>query len=195
MKLYLAPGACSLADHIALHEAGLVFEHVKVDLKTHLTAAGDDFTQVNPKGYVPTLVLDDGEVLTENVAILSWIADKIPSLAPSGPMARHRLLETLAYISTEVHKAFKPLLVPDAAESDRVKARDLISRRLAFLGDRLHGDYLFGDTFTVADAYLFVMLMWAGRNGITMPRGLNTYFERVKGRNSVKLALKDEGLA
>ncbi len=195
MKLYLAPGACSLADHIALHEAGLAFEHVKVDLRARRTADGDDYTQVNPKGYVPALVLDDGEVLTENVAILHWIADRIPSLMPEGPMGRHRLLEMLAFITAEVHKQFKPMFMPNSTEIEKATARDTITRRLGFLAERLKGDYLFGDTFTVADAYLFVMLMWATKNGITLPGGLGAYAARVRERPSVRLALKDEGLA
>ncbi len=195
MKLYLSPGACSLADHIALHEAGLAFEHVKVDLRARRTAAGDDYTQINPKGYVPALVLDDGEVLTENVAILHWIADRIPSLMPEGPMGRHRLLEMLAFITAEIHKQFKPMFMPNSTEIEKATARDTITKRLGFLADRLKGDYLFGDSFTVADAYLFVMLMWATKNGITLPGGLGAYAARVKERPSVRLALKDEGLA
>lgn len=195
MKLYLAPGACSLADHIALHEAGLAFEHVKVDLKARRTADGSDYTEINPKGYVPALVLDDGEVLTENVAILHWIADRIPSLMPAGPMGRHRLLEMLAFITAEIHKQFKPMFMPNSTEIEKATARDTITKRLAFLADRLKGDYLFGDSFTVADAYLFVMLMWATKNGITLPGGLGAYAARVKERPSVRLALKDEGLA
>lgn len=194
MKLYLAPGACSLADHIALHEAGLAFEHVKVDLRARRADDGSDYTQINPKGYVPALVLDDGEVLTENVAILHWIADRIPSLMPEGPLGRHRLLEMLAFITAEIHKQFKPMFMPNSTEIEKATARDTIARRLGFLADRLKGDYLFGDSFTVADAYLFVMLMWATRNGITLPGGLGAYAARVRERPSVRLALKDEGL-
>lgn len=195
MKLYLAPGACSLADHIALHEAGLAFEHVKVDLRARRTADGTDYAQINPKGYVPALVLDDGEVLTENVAILHWIADRIPSLMPEGPMGRHRLLEMLAFITAEIHKQFKPMFMPNSTEIEKATARDTIAKRLGFLAERLTGDYLFGDTFTVADAYLFVMLMWSTRNGITLPGGLGAYAARIKERPSVRLALQDEGLA
>ena len=106
MKLYYAPGACSLADHIALHEAGLSFDHEKVDLKTKRTEAGIDFSTINPKGYVPALTLDSGETITENVAILNWIAHQDSKLAPSGPMGNTHLLETLAFISTEIHKSF-----------------------------------------------------------------------------------------
>ena len=113
MILYYSPGACSLADHIALHEAGMKFDLVKVDLKTHKLEDGRSFTEINPKGYVPALQFDDGEVLTENVAILSMIADKYPALMAPGQFGRYRLLEMLAYISTEIHKSFKPLFSPD----------------------------------------------------------------------------------
>ena len=111
MILYYSPGACSLADHIALHEAGMKFDLVKVDLKTHKLDDGRSFTEINPKGYVPALQFDDGEVLTENVAILSMIADKYPALMAPGQFGRYRLLEMLAYISTEIHKSFKPFSV------------------------------------------------------------------------------------
>ena len=124
MILYLSPGACSLASHIALNEAGLAFEQVKVDLKTHRTALGDDFAKINPKGYVPALKFDNGEVLTENIAILSWIGDQAEKLPPLDSLSRYRLLEALAYISTEVHKAFKQLFSAEATEaSKRRRAR------------------------------------------------------------------------
>lgn len=194
MKLYLAPGACSLAGHIALHEAGLVFEHVKVDLRTHRTEAGDNYYAINPKGYVPALLLDDGEMLTENVAILSWIADKLPSLAPGGALGRYRLLEMLGFISAEIHKQFKPLFRPDSTEEAKAAAREVVAHRLDFLATRLQGDYLFGDQFTVADAYLFVMLLWSGRMGVRTPDSLAAYGDRIKERPSARLAFKDEGL-
>ena len=108
MKLYYAPGACSLADHIALHEAGLPFEHEEVDLKTKRTEGGADFSKINPKGYVPALTLDSGETLSENIAILDWIAHQKTALKPAGPLGHTHLLEALAYISTEIHKTFKP---------------------------------------------------------------------------------------
>src|SRR6202022_4503731 len=120
MILYLAPGACSLADHIALHEAGLNFDQVKVDLKTHRTEDGRDYTVINPKGYVPALLLNSGEILTENIAILSWISDQtIPALF--GDFVRYRLLEALAYFSTEIHKSFKPYFTPGAIWGMSVK--------------------------------------------------------------------------
>src|SRR5512132_3486670 len=112
MKLYLTPGACSLADHIAMHEAGLAFDRIRVDLETKLTEDGDDYAKINPKGYVPALVLDDGQLLTENVAILSWVADRDPKLAPDGELGRIRLIEMLAFLSTELHKQFGRFFFP-----------------------------------------------------------------------------------
>jgi glutathione S-transferase len=195
MKLYYAPGACSLADHIALHEAGLKFDRVQVDLKTRRTADGGDFTQINPKGYVPALQFDSGQVLTENIAILSWISDQTPALGPKGPMARYRLLEMLAFISTEIHKGFKPFFKADATDADRQAAREQIGKRLSFLADRMTSDFVLGDLMSVADAYLFVMLMWSGKNGIEVPASLAAYVERLKARPAVRLSLEHEGLA
>ena len=193
MKLYYAPGACSLADHIALHEAGLSFDRVKVDLKAHTTEDGGDYRAINPKGYVPTLELDDGQRLTENIAVLSWIADQAPALGPPGPLGRYRLLEMLAFIATEVHKSFKPFFGPNASAADRQAAGELVGQRLGFLAGRLEGDYLLGG-FSVADAYLFVMLTWAKGRGIALPEPLPAYFDRVKARPAVRLSLQHEGL-
>ncbi|HEY3695794.1 glutathione transferase GstA [Phenylobacterium sp.] len=195
MKLYYAPGACSLAGHIALHEAGLAFDRVKVDLKTHLTEDGRPFMEINPKGYVPALAFDDDQVLTENVAILSWIADRAPALAPNGPMGRYRLLETLAYISTEVHKAFKPFFKPGATDQEKSEAGQQVEKRLGLLEGRLGGGYLFGEQATVADAYLFVMLRWAGANDLKIPERLAAFMGRMGDRPAVRLALRHEGLS
>ena len=192
MKLYLTPGACSLADHIALHEAGFDFDRVKVDLKAKTTEDGRDYTRINPKGYVPALELDDGQILTENIAILSWVADNDPSLGLPGPMGRHRLLEMLAFISTEIHKAFKPFFNPQATSQDKQAAMQTLHKRFDTVAGQIKGDYLFGQQFTVADAYLFVMLTWAKKNVIPLPEPLNDYFQRVKARPAVKLALEHE---
>lgn len=194
MKLYLAPGACSLADHIALHEADIAFDRVTVDLKAKRTDDGRDYIQINPKGYVPALEFDDGQVLTENVAILSWVADQSPKLAPTGALGRFRLLEAMAYISTEIHKAFKPFFRPGATEADKAEAAQTIGKRLAFLADRLTSDYLFGGQVSVADIYLFVMLTWAKKNAIPLPVPLPAFFARMMARPAVQLALKHEGL-
>jgi glutathione S-transferase len=195
MKLYYSPGACSLADHIALHEAGLRFDRVQVNLKGHRTETGGDYAMINPKGYVPALQFDDGAVLTENIAILSWIADQAPALTPQGPMGRYRLLEMLAFISTELHKSFKPFFQPDAGETAKGQAREQIEKRLSWLADRLQSDFLMGDAMSVADAYLFVMLMWASKNGLTIPAPLAAYSERLRTRPAVRLSLEHEGLA
>jgi len=193
MILYLAPGACSLADHIALHEAGLNFDQVKVDLKTHRTEDGRDYSLINPKGYVPALMLNGGEILTENVAILSWISDQTtPALF--GDFVRYRLLEALAFVSTEIHKSFKPFFMPGATEDAKVSAGETILKRLTFLTERLNQDYLLGAGYSVADAYLFVMLMWARNNRLTLPVPLPAYFERIKVRPAVQRSLKEEGL-
>jgi glutathione S-transferase len=193
MKLYLSPGACSLADHIALHEAGIDFERVNVDLKAKKTETGGDYWRVNPKGYVPALEFDDGAVLTENIAILSWIADRSNLGGPAGELSRERLLETLAFISTELHKQFKPFF-SGGSDEDKAAARQMIEKRLGYLAGRWQGDYLFGDKVSVADAYLFVMLLWAARNGVSIPDPLPAFAERMKARPAVSLALRHEGL-
>jgi len=195
MILYYTPGACSLADHIALHEANLAFDRVKVDLKTHTTEDGRDFATINPKGYVPALGLDSGDLLTENIAILSWIADQAPGLAPRGPLGRYRLLETLAFISTEIHKSFKPFFMAGASDADKAKAGETIAGRLGLLAGQMDGPYLFGDDAGVADAYLYVMLTWAKRNQVAVPDPLGAFFERMNGRPAVQLALRHEGLS
>lgn len=193
MKLYYAPGACSLADHIALREADLQFELEKVDLGAKRTEHGEDFTSVNRKGYVPALRLDDGELLTENIALLDWIAQQHPGLTPAGATGRTRLLGALAFISTEVHKSFKPFF-SGGSDQEKAKASDLIARRLQYLADTFGGDYVLGD-FTVADCYLFVMLMWSAKFGVTIPDPLPAFVERMKARDAVTTALSVEGLA
>ena len=193
MKLYFAPGACSMADHIALHEAGIPFEHEKVDLKAKKTASGKDFTAINPKGYVPAIELDSGEIVTENIAILDWIAHQAPALKPEGELAHTRLLEKLAYISTELHKSFAPFF-GNGSDEEKQKAADKITKRLTYLANGLDGDYLFGTQFTVADCYLFVMLTWAKKNDIALPEPLPAYFDRIAARDSVAKTKEHEGL-
>ncbi len=193
MRLYYAPGACSLADHIALHEAGLSFDHEKVDLKTKRTEGGVDFSTINPKGYVPALTLDSGETLSENIAILDWIAQQDSKLAPSGPMGHTHLLEALAFISTEIHKSFKPFFA-GAGDSDKAKAGEAIGKRMGYLANTMKGDYLFGSTVSVADFYLFVMLLWAKKFGVEPPAPLVAFRERMMTLPSVQKAMKHEGL-
>ena len=194
MKLYLTPGACSLADHIALHEAGLEFDRIRVDLRTKRTVDGRDFREVNPKGYVPALVLDDGQLLTENVAILCWAAERDPKLAPGGAMGRIRLVEMLAFIATELHKPFVRHFFP-TSDAEKQVAEDAIRRRLGFVAGRLQGGYLFGSECSVADAYLYVMLRWARMQTLDLPEPLPAFADRMEARPAVRLALQHEGLA
>ena len=197
MKLYYAPGACSLAAHIALQEANLAFEAVRVDLKAKKTASGADFAAINPKGYVPALELDGGQVLTENVAVLSWINDQGSGgaiEAKAGPLAAYRRIEALAYISTEIHKAFKPFF-SGGGEAEKAGARDTLAKRFAYLEDRLKTDFLFGADPGVADDYLFVMLIWARKLGLPVPARLSAFFDRMQTRPAVMRALAAEAEA
>ena len=194
MKLYYSPGACSLADHIALQEADMKVDLVKVDLKTHKLEDGRSFKEINPKGYVPALQFDNGEVLTENVAILSWIADEYHALMAPGQFGRYRLLEMLAFLASELHKAFHPLFSPDATDAEKKKAAESVADKLAFFSTQFKGPYLFGPNATAADPYLFVMLMWAKKNKIGIPDTLTAFSERMRSRPTVQAALKHEGL-
>jgi glutathione S-transferase len=193
MKLYYAPGACSLASRISLHEAGLAADFERVDLKTKITERGWNFDAINPKGYVPTLVLDDWSAVTENVAVLEFIADREPKLAPGGPLGHTRLIEMLSYLSTELHPAFKPYWEA-ASEADQARAGEVVAKHLDLIADHVRELYLFGPRFTVADAYLFVMLRWAQMFGVRVPLTLLGYFERVAERDCVRRALAEEGL-
>lgn len=191
MKLYYAPDACSLADHIALIEAGLSFTTEAVDIRSKRTRSGADFRTINPKGYVPALVLADGEVITENIAVLDWIADQHPPLRASGPLGRTRTLEMLTFISTEIHRAFKPLWHA-GGDAEKEAARTTVAGLLRFAGSQMRGDYLLGDELSVADCYLFVMLRWAQRFGIATPDSLVQLKARMEGRPSVRAALWEE---
>jgi glutathione S-transferase len=193
MKLYYAPGACSLADHIALLQAGLPFEHEKVDLQTKRTDSGADFKAINSKGYVPALVLDSGETLTENIAILDWIARQNGALTPPGSMGPTRLLEALAYISTELHKSFKPFFQNGSSE-EKAKASETIQRRFAYLAETMHAPFLLGADVSVADFYLFVMLLWARTVELDVPTKLAGYRDRMMEIPAVQNAMKYEGL-
>ena len=197
MKLYISPGACSMASNIALHEAGIQFELSKVDKRTK-RADGVDFVTINPKGYVPALRLDDGQVLTENVAVLQYIADLNPAakLAPAaGTMERYRLQEWLSFINSELHKSFTPLFSSEATEDMKTFARNNLAKRLAYLEGAL-GDkkYLMGDQFTIADAYLFTVLGWGSHVGVEIGPKLKTYVDRVRARPHVIEAMTAEGL-
>jgi glutathione S-transferase len=193
MKLYYSPLACSLSDHIALEEAGIDYERECVDLKARRTASGRDFGEIAAKGYVPVLVLDDGETLTENVAVLDWIAAQVPRLGVSGPMGRTRLIEALSFVATELHPGFKPLWHA-GSEEDKAAARATLAGRLAYVAGTLKGDYWFGDHPCVADFYLFVMLRWSMRFGVEVPPALADLLARMEARPAVQRALCEEGL-
>ncbi|MEO8700871.1 MAG: glutathione transferase GstA [Kofleriaceae bacterium] len=200
MKLYYAPGACSLSPHIVLRESERHFDLERVDLATHRTASGADYRQVNPSGYVPALDLGGGEVLTEGPAIVQYIADLVPErrlAPPNGTFARYHLQSWLNFISAELHKQFAPMFTPESSEADKAKARGKIGERLAYvqtvLADR---GFLMGETFTVADAYLFVMLQWCSGHDIDLQMypNIDDYEYRVAHRPAVQAAMLAEGL-
>jgi len=200
MKLYYFSGACSLASNIALREAGLKFDLVKVDRRTRKAADGLDFKEVNPKGYVPALTLDNGEVLTENIAVLQYIADRNPAARlapPAGTMERYRLMEWLAFISTEIHKNFSPLFRDDAHDEVKQYARKVLGGRLDYLNRAIgNNPFLMGGTFTVADAYLFTVLGWGRFVNVDLAQWpqLQRHQEHVGSRPQVMEALTSEGL-
>ena len=202
MKLYYSPGACSLAPHIALREAERRFDLERVDLRTHRTASGASFLAINPKGYVPALQLDGpgSPVLTEGPAILQYIADLAPEakLAPAaGSFARLHLQELLNFISSELHKQFGPLFDPVTPSPVAERLRGKIGRRLLYLQDTLDDRaFLMGESFTVADAYLFVMLQWCDPHGIDLALypNLDDYEVRIAERPAVHAAMAAEGL-
>lgn len=201
MKLYYSPGACSLSPHIVLKESGLPFEAVLASTKTHRLADGTDYYTINPKGYVPLLELDDGQRLTEGPVIVQYIADQVPhkQLAPAaGTIARYRLMEWLNFITSELHKGFGPLFAPGVPDEGRAVFRQRLHNRLAWLESQWAGrDYLMGEAFTVADAYLYNVMRWCPLVGvdITGHAQLQAYMARVAARDSVKAALAAEGIA
>jgi glutathione S-transferase len=200
MKLYYSPGACSLSPHIALLEAGLPYDLVKVDLKAKQLENGDDYLKVNPKGQVPALGLDSGELVTEGPVIVQMIADKAAAknLAPARDSAeRYRLQEWLNFITTEVHKNFGPLFSPVLADDAKAFFKDRVMTKFKYIDSQLPGrDYLMGKQFTVADGYLFTMLCWADRMKFDLSAlpNLVAYKNRVGARPMVLQALTKEGL-
>jgi glutathione S-transferase len=200
MKLFILPGACSLAADIALREAAIPFDLVKVSHRTHKTSDGVDLDEINSKGYVPALVLDSGELLTENAALLPYIADLNPAAKlapPSGTLERYRLSEWLAYINSELHKSFSPLFAPNAPEDMKQYARANLTKRIGWLAEHLGSKpYLLGEQFTVADAYLFVVLSWSGLVGFDLSPwpNLKAFQERIAARPQVIEAMTAEGL-
>lgn len=192
LKLYYSPGACSLADHIALIENGLPFTLEKVDLKAHRTASGEDFYAINPKGYVPALVMEDGTLLTENIAILIYIAEKGGKLLPASGAARYNAISATAYIGSELHKNFKPFF-SNAGDAEKQAGLEVLQRRLAFLEDGLKSHaFIAGDEMSIADCYFYVVSRWAEKFGVPLPERLAALAAKLAGRPAVKEALANE---
>jgi glutathione S-transferase len=200
MKLYFSPGACSFASHVVLRELGLPFEAVQVDLMKKTTKTGQDFSAINPKGYVPALALDDGAMLTEGPAILQYLADRKPDakLAPAnGTLDRYRLQEWLGFINSELHKSFSPLFNPSSSDDVKQGAKKLLARRFGYVEQQLAGrEYLMG-TFTVADAYLYTVLTWTNFVGVDLSPfpNLQAFVARVSARPAVQAAQAAEQAA
>lgn len=199
MKLFYAPGACSQAPHIALNEAGLPYELVKVDLVKHTLADGTDYRAINPKGYVPFVQLGDGTYLSEASVILQYIADQKPgTIAPVfGTAARWKVMEWLAFISTEVHKGFGPLWNPQTPPEVRERAVQALGNRFTLIAKTLGSQpYLAGQDFTIADAYLFVVLNWSKLLKVDLAPwpALTAFQQRIAARPAVQKTLKAEGL-
>jgi len=201
MRLYFRPGVCSLSPHIVLREAGLPFTLENVNRETRLTASGVDLRTKNPKNVVPTLELDNGEILTEGAAMVQYIADQKPEskLAPRpGTMERYRLIEWLNYIATEMHKGFSPLFSPKINDEYRAAVRDALSAKLTYLDGVLAGkSYLTGENFTIADAYLFTILRWSpvAKLDIATFPNVKAYHDRIAARPAVTEALAAEKAA
>jgi glutathione S-transferase len=200
MKLFYASGACSLSPHIVAREAGIDLALQKVDLKTKTIVTEGDFLAINPKGSVPALGLDNGEILTEGPTIVEYLADLKPQSGlapPAGSMARYRLQEMLGYINSEIHKSYSPLFRPDTPAETRAERQAYLLRRYALLDKQLEGrQYLFGDTFTAADAYLFTVTNWAPHVQLDLSQfaNLQAFQRRVAARPAVQAAMKAEGL-
>lgn len=200
MKLFYSPGACSLSPHIVLNELGLPYSVEKVDLKRHTTDDGADYYTINPKGYVPALQLDNGEVLTEGPAIVQYLADQKPQanlLPPAGSLERARVQEWLHFIGTEVHKTLAALFNPSITPEARSKTIDTFGKRLGFVEQALQGkEYLTGNTFSVADAYLFTIVNWAPMLKIDLSPWptVMQFQKRVANRPAVQKTLQAEGL-
>ncbi|HET6807202.1 MAG TPA: glutathione transferase GstA [Frateuria sp.] len=201
MKLYYMPGACSLSPHIVAREAGIDLQLVKVDGKTKRTEDGADFLAINPKGYVPALELDDGQLLTEGPAIVQYLADLEPAsgLAPAnGTLARYRLQEVLGYINSEIHKSYSPLFKPDTPEATRQERKEYLHKRYALIESALATHpWLLGDQFTAADAYLFTVTNWARHVDLDLSAfpAIQAFQHRMLERPAVQAVMDEEGLA
>ncbi|HVC37599.1 MAG TPA: glutathione transferase GstA [Gammaproteobacteria bacterium] len=200
MKLYYSSGACSMAPHIVMRELGLPFEAVQVDLGTHkLVKTGEDYYNINPKGYVPAIQLDDGSLLTEDAAILQYLGDRKPGLlAASGSMERYRTIEWLTFISSELHKGFSPLFNKALPEAARKIFLDKLNTRFALLDKHFaNHEFLMGKQFTVADAYAYTILNWTHslKMDLSLYQNLEAYMQRVSARPAVRETVHAEKLA
>ena len=200
MKLYYAPGACSLSPHIVALEAGIELELEKVDTRTKAMKSGGDFSAINPKGYVPALEIAPGEILTEGPAIVQYLGDQKPEsglVAKAGTMERYRLMEMLTFINSEIHKTYSPLFAPNVTDETRQQQGAYLKKRYAIVEKALQGrDYLFGSQFTAADAYLYTVTNWAQYVKLDLSEfpNLAAFQKRVAARPAVQAALKAEGL-
>lgn len=199
MKLYYAPGVCSLASHIALIESGLPYSVAKVDIRKHTLEDGSDFYAINPKGYVPLLQLDDGTLLAEGVVILQYIADQVPGkIAPAyGTLARYRVMEWLTFVNSEIHKQYSPLFYPTTPDAYKDAQRAKLATRFEYMNKILGSQpYLTGPAFTIADMYLFTILNWSHGLKVDLSPfpALVAYQDRVKALPSVQRAMTEEGM-
>ena len=200
MKLYYTPGACSMASHIVLAESGVPYSITRVDLKTKTTETGEDYTKINPKGYVPAVRLDNGAMIGENTALLAYLGELRPTaglMPPAGTIENYRVREWLGFVSSELHKNCSPFFRPNTPEATLQAQRELLRTRLAYMEGELAGkQYLTGQAFTSADAYLFVVLGWFGHVGIDLAAWPNVkaFHARVAARSAVQQVMKDEGL-
>ncbi|AJZ87762.1 glutathione transferase GstA [Cedecea neteri] len=200
MKLYYSPGDCSLSPHIVALESGIACEMIRVDLKSHTTQSGDDFYSINPLGYVPLLVLDNGQTLREGAAIIQYLADLAQEkelIPPAGTFARYQAQEWLNFIATEIHKSFAPLFTPTTPEAYKPVARQQLLKRYRWVDRQLkHGFYTMGETFSVVDAYLFTTVGWAQHAGLDLSEftHLQAWSQRIASRPQVQAAMKAEGL-
>ena len=201
MKLFYAPGACSMSPHIVLEESGLPYSIEKVDLKSKRTETGVDYITINPKGMVPALQLDDGQILTEGQAIVQYLADKVPAkklIPPVGSLERYRVAEWLSFIGAELHKQFGPLFHAGTSADYRTLAQASLLKNFGYVNQQLQGKkFLVGEQFSVADAYLFVMLSWAPHVKLDLSSlpNLGGYAAAIRQRPSVVSTLKSEGLS
>ncbi|MEO8330833.1 MAG: glutathione transferase GstA [Gallionella sp.] len=200
LKLYYVPGTCALCPHIVLHEAGVDFTLDKVNRSDKKTESGQDYNAINPKGYVPGLVMHNGQLLTEVAVVVQYIADQAPDkklAPPAGTLEHYRLQEMLNFIATEIHKSYSPLFNPKLSEEAKTIMKERLNGRIGLAAKSLEGkDYLMGKDFSIADAYLYTVLRWSPRLGVDLATWpvLQKYMERIAARPAVKAALAEEGL-